>query len=123
MLPPPRPCPREQRCHDAITSIQPRGQIRHSNSHFHGRAVAGPRDVHEPKLGLDHDVVASSIRVRTRLAVTRDGSIYEPRVDAPQRLVVHAVLLQRPREVILDEDVALGGQPVQDLDALLMLEG
>ena len=123
VLPPPRPCPRQQSGQDAVARVQARRQVRDRDADLDRRPVTVARNVHKPELGLDHDIVASAIGVGPCLAVSRDGGIDQPRVNLPQRLVIHAVLAQRAGEVILHQDVALRSQFVQDLNARGVLEG
>lgn len=113
----------EQRGHDAVARVQARGQIRDGDAHLDGRPVALAGDVHQSEFRLDHDVVAGPIRIRARLAVAGDGGIYQARIDLAHRFVVHGVFLQRPREIILNQNVTFGDQLVQDIHALFMLKG
>lgn len=122
MLPPPRPSPRKQRRHDAVTRIQPRREIRHRDAYLDRFPVAAAGDVHQPELGLDHDVVARAVRVGPRLAVARDGGVDEARVDGAEGVVVHFILFEGAGEVVLYEDVALRDELVEDLCAGWVLE-
>jgi hypothetical protein len=55
--------------------------------------------VHQAKLRLDHDVVASMIAVRSGLAISGDTRIDQLWVDRTERLVVHLVFLQAPGHI------------------------
>jgi len=79
--------------------------------------------VHETKLGLDHDVVTGAIGVRSCLAIAGNRGVDQGRVDLVNAVEVEAVLGQRSWEIILDEDVALGGQPVEEGDSRRILKG
>jgi len=114
--------PTQERGHNAIACVEPSGKIRDRDADFHWRTVAAARDVHQTELGLNHNVVARSLCVGTSLAVARDGGVDDTRVDLVNTLKVEAVFLQRAREVVFDEDVALRCQFVQDVNAGFMLK-
>ena len=73
-------------------------------------------------LRLDHDVVASLLPQRSRLTVSRDTCVDDARIDLRDALVVHAVLLERIWEVVLDQYIAFLDELMQDADAGLVLE-
>ena len=75
-----------------------------------GQIVALAGDAHQPAHGLDDEVVAGQRRQRPVLAETGDRAVDEARVDCPQRFVAQAVALERADLVVLDQDVAAGGQ-------------
>ena len=102
--------PQEQSSHDAVAGVQASGEVRDCDADLGWRRIPVARNVHQPELGLDHDVVARSLLVRSRLPISRDGRVHEARVDPLHRLVVQSILLQRPGEVILYQDVALRRQ-------------
>jgi hypothetical protein len=118
----PRLGPAQQGSHDAVACVQASRQIRDGHADLDGWAVTGAGDVHQAKLGLDHDVVPSANRIWPSLAVARDGRIDERWVDGPEGLVVERVLFERTWEVVFDENVALCHQLVQDLDAFGVLK-
>lgn len=113
----------QQRRQDAVARVQARRQVGHGDTYFDGCLVALAGNVHETKFGLDHDVVARAAGVGSCLAVACDGGIDEFGVEFVDRLIVHAVLGEGSREIVFDEDVALGGEFVEDLDAGGVLEG
>ena len=123
MLAPPRPPPPNQRRHNTITRIQPRRQIRNRHTHLRRRAIPMSRDMHEPELGLDHDVVARAVGVRACLAVARDAGVDDGGVEGGDGGVVHAVFFEGAGEVVLDEDVAVFGEAVEDVYACWVGEG
>ncbi len=123
VLAPPCPGPGKQCRHNAVTRVQARRQIRHGNTHLDRRTVPRAGNMHEPELGLDHDVVPGAVGVGPRLTVPGDGRVDQSRVDAAEGFVVHAILLQGAREVVLHEDVALQRELLQNAHALLVLEG
>lgn len=114
--------PAEESGHDAVAGVQAGCEIRDGDADLDRRAVASTGNVHEAKLGLDHDVVTGAAGVGTGLAVAGDGGVDEAWVDFAERLVVHAVLFQGAGQVVFDENVALGDELVQDVDAILVLK-
>jgi len=79
--------------------------------------------MHQTHLRLHHHVVPGSVTVGTGLAIPRNAGIDQLGVDFLEGFVVHVVFLQPAGKVVLDEDVALLGQFVEDLDARFVLEG
>lgn len=117
MLTPARPAPRQQSGHDTITSIQPRRQICHRNANLYRRPIPTASDVHESHLGLDHDIVSRTCGIGSCLSVAGDGGVDETRIDFRERSIVHAVLCEGSRKVVLHDDVAVRGEFVEDRDA------
>jgi hypothetical protein len=62
----------EQGSHDAVARVEPGGEVCHCDADLDGRPVTTTGDVHEAELGLDHDVVASAVRVGPCLTVAGD---------------------------------------------------
>jgi hypothetical protein len=56
------------------------------------------------------------------LAITGDGSVNKPRVDLVDRVEVHAIFLQGPWDVVLDQDIAFCRQLMENLDPGRVLE-
>jgi hypothetical protein len=79
--------------------------------------------VHQTEFRLNHDVVPSTTGIRASLAISGDGCIDETGIDLAKGVIVHAILLQGSGQVVLHEDVALGGEFVQNIHALPVLEG
>ena len=113
----------QKRCHDGVARVQPSGEIGHGHSNLDGWPIPVTGDVHQPKLGFHHHIVSCALRVRARLAIASNGSIDEARVDLVDCIVVHAIFLESPRDVVFDENVALGRKLVEDLDACGVLKG
>jgi hypothetical protein len=122
VLPSSRLCSRKQGGHDGVGGVQARRQISDCHTHLYGRPISASSNVHQTKLGLDHDVVAGPARVRTSLAIARNTRVDETRADLAQGSVIHIVLGQTARKIILNEDIAFCGQLVQDVDALGVLK-
>ena len=61
----------------------------------------------EARHRLDHRAEARTITVRSVLAPARDAHHHEPRVLPGERLPAEAPLLERPRHVVLDEDIGV----------------
>ena len=61
-----------QCCNDTNARIQTCGEVCYGNANLHRRSISGAGDVHQAKLGLNHDIVSSSLGVRPRLSITRD---------------------------------------------------
>lgn len=107
--------PAQQRGHDGVAGVEPRGEVRDRDADLDGHAVALTRDVHEPELGLDHHVVAGAGGVGARLPVSSYAGVDEVRVQGAEGVVVELVLGEGVGEVVLDEDVALAGEAVEDV--------
>lgn len=105
VLPLARLLPREQRRHHGVARVQSRGQVRDRDADLDGRPVARARDVHEPELSLDHDVVAGALAVGSGLAVAGDGGVDELRVELAEGGVVERVLGEGAGDEVLYEDV------------------
>src|ERR1019366_7344694 len=67
---------------------------------------------------LEHEVIAGTGRIRTRLAETGDRAVDQARVDGAQLLVAQAVARQRTDFVVLDQDVAFRRELAHDSLAL-----
>lgn len=109
--------------HDGVARVQTRSQICDSDTNLDRGAITRAGNVHQAKFRLHHHVIARSLRVRTALAVSSNGSIDQGRVDLVDSIEVQTVLLQRSRDVILDKDVALGRQLVENVNTGRVLEG
>ena len=59
---------------------------------FTGGPVPRASDVHEPHLGLNHDIVARTLPTRPCLAVASDGGIDEARVQGAEGGIVQTIL-------------------------------
>ena len=123
MLPPARALAGQQRGHDRITAVQPCSHVRDRDADLDGRPVARARQVHEPELGLDHDVVPRTLPVGARLAVAGDRGVDQAGVERGEGGVVELVLGQRAGHEVLDQDVGAAGEGVEKGDAGLGLEG
>lgn len=109
--------------HDGITGVESCGEIRDRYTDLHRRAIPTTRNVHQPKLSFDHDIVTGAIRVGASLTISCDTCIDEPWVNVAQGGVVQPILGKAARQIILNQDIAFGDQLVQDLYALWMLKG
>lgn len=117
-------CPdsRKQCSHDSIGGVESGSQVGDCHSNLHGRAISRPRNVHQSHLRLYHDIVASSVTVRSRLAIAGDTRIDQFRINLPEGLVVHVIFLQCAWKVVLNEDIAFLCKLVKDLNTRLVLE-
>src|SRR6266480_4303410 len=84
--------------------------------------VGEARDVHEPGLALDDQVVTRAVRLRPGLAEARDRAVDEPRVELRQGTVAQAELRHRPGTEVLEEDIALSHERRHDPAPLRRLE-
>lgn len=116
-------CSVQQSGHDGVACVETSSQIRNGDSNLHWRTVPRTREMHQTKLGLDHDVESGPVAVGPGLAVACDTGIDQSGVDLPDGLIVHVVFLERAGQVVLDEDVAVLGELVKDLDTLRVCEG
>lgn len=64
---------------------------------------------------FDHNIVSGSRAVGPFLAIASDAGIDDVRVDSGNTVVVHVVLLQGAREVVLHEDVAFFDELVENV--------
>lgn len=71
---------------------------------------------------LDHNIVTSTTAVRSSLPIACDTGVNKLWVYFRDGLIIHLVLLERSRKVVLDQDIAVFGKLVQDLDACWILE-
>ena len=123
VLAPACPRPAEERRHDAVAGVQAGGEVRDGHADLDGWPVSLSRDVHQAELCLDHDVVSCPVSVRACLPVTCDGGVDQTGIDFTERLIVHVIFLERPREIVLDEDIAFCHKLVQNVYPFLMLKG
>ena len=79
--------------------------------------------MHQSHFCLYHDIVSSPFPIRTCLAIPRNACVYEARVDLADGVIVHTVFLEGIREVVFDQNIAVFGKLVEDLDAGPLLEG
>lgn len=79
--------------------------------------------MHQTHFCLDHNVVTGAVTVWPCLPISRDAGVYQLGIEGTQCFVVHAVLFEVSRKVVLDQDITFLGQLVQDLHALFMGEG
>src|SRR5882724_1283262 len=79
-----------------------------------GRAIGLARHAHHSPHALDHEVVAGPLAIRTGLAEAGDRAVDQARIRLTQIFIPQAV----PREitvlVVLDHDIALGGELTRD---------
>lgn len=71
---------------------------------------------------LYHDIVASLLPQRTRLAIACDAGVDDAWVNLRDALVVHAVLLECIGQIVLDQYITLLDKLVQNVDAGFVLE-
>ncbi len=101
----------------------------HAGHHVHRghaklqRRLAGfTVDGHEPRLGLDHQVVARPLGFGARAVVARHRAIDQIRLDGLELLVAQAQFLGATGLEVLDHHVALRQQAVDDLHAFGRLQ-
>src|SRR5262249_53603042 len=70
---------------------------------------------HDPAHRLDQAVVAGPLRIGSGLPEAGDRTIDQPRKPLAQLLIAETVFRQRPDLEVLDENIALGDQPLRDL--------
>ena len=102
MLAPARFHPGQQRRLHRIATVQTRRQVRDRDADLDGRPIARAGDVHEPKLGLYHDIVAGALAVGARLPVARHAGVNQARVQLAERVVVELIFGQRAGNKVLD---------------------
>lgn len=120
MLPFPSFCSPQQRCHDAVRSIQSCRQIRHRTTNFHRRSISRASDVHEAHFTiityqprnlpigktkvrnggnsrLNHNIIPRPITIRPRLSIPRNTCINQLLIPLSQTLKIQTILRQRAR--------------------------
>lgn len=90
-------CPGNNRRHDTVARVQSCRKIRNGNSYLDRWPISTSSDMHQPKFSLNHDIISSSVRVWSSLAIASNRSIYQAWVDLRERPVVHPILLQTAR--------------------------
>ena len=116
------PGPGEERQHDAMGRRHAGDQIGDRVADFHRRAIRETGEVHDARLGLDHEVVARAVRLGARLAESRHRAVHQARVQTRERTVPETELVHRPRSEVLEQHVALLRQLPEDLAPLRRLE-
>src|SRR2546421_255156 len=94
----------------------------HGNADTHRTLAGQAGDGHQAAQPLRDLVVAGTVTVRTALAEARDARVDDARVDRAERLVVDAEPVLDVGTEVLDHHVGLGGQLLEDLDPLGVLE-
>jgi hypothetical protein len=122
VLAPPSPSSAQESSHDTIAGIKASRQVRYSNSDLDRGAIAASCNVHEAKLSLHHHIVASALRIRTSLAISRDGGVNELGIDLVDGGKVELVLGQGSWEVILNQDVAFRSELMENCYTCRILE-
>jgi hypothetical protein len=122
VLTPAGPEATQQCCLDRVCCVQAGREIGHGDTDLDRRSVTLAGDVHQTKLGLDHDVVARSLAVRPRLSVSGDRSVDDAGVDLLERYVVQVVFGERSGQVVFDDNVAGGSDLLEDGLTLWRLE-
>ncbi len=89
-------------------------EVRERDADLHRRAVRLSRDAHEPADGLDEEVVAGAIAVRTALAEAADGAVDEPGVHGGEVLVREATAGEGADLVVLEHDVRPRGEAADE---------
>src|SRR5262245_30323278 len=79
-------------------------------------------DIHQPRLPLDHEIVAGQTPARPRRAVTRDRAINETLVERARAVGAQSQPLERARPEVLDENVRAADERFDQLTALGRLE-
>src|SRR5581483_2036844 len=77
-----------------------------------------PGDAHPPGFGLERQVERRTVLPRPGLAVAGDRAEDEPRVERGERLVAEPQRVDLARAEVLDQDVARGRQPAEEVPAL-----
>lgn len=81
MLPSSTLAPPNQSRHNRIGCVQPRRKIRNSNTNLGWWAVSMSSDMHEAKLGFDHDIVPGAVAVWSVLTVACDAGVDNGGID------------------------------------------
>ena len=122
----------DQSCLNRVACIQACRQIRDGYADFRRHAISLASNVHEAHFCLDHDIVACSMRVRTRLPVACYRCVDQGGVDLAKCFIVHLVpgnspsavdfrkyywlvLFERSWDIVLNQYITLLDQIVQDL--------
>lgn len=79
--------------------------------------------MHQPHLGFYHDIVASTVSVRSGLPISCDGGIDKAWIGFTKRWIIKTVFRECSGEVVLDEDIGGCNQFLQDFLPMGGFEG
>src|SRR5436190_16817067 len=91
--------------------------IAYGGAHAHGLPTERTGIAHDAAQGLHHQVKGRAVFAWPRVAVARDGTRNDPRINLLQRLIVNAQALQDTGAKVIVDDVRLPYQLVEDLQA------
>src|SRR5439155_23924180 len=91
--------------------------IAYGGAHAHGLPTKRTGIAHDAAQGLHDQVKGRAIFAWPRVAVARDGTCNNPRIDLLERLIVDAQALQDTGAKIIVDDVRPPHKGVEDLQA------
>ena len=83
-----------------------------------GLAIDAQRAGHR----LQHDVEGRTVAQRTRHSVARDRAVDQSRIDGGERFIAEAQAIHHAGPIVLDQDVALGGEILDQRHAGIVLQ-
>jgi hypothetical protein len=100
-----RPLPLNVRQQDPLDGIQRREAIGDRHADLGRAGLREPGDVHQPRLTLDHHVVAGFVPARPGGAVAGNRTVDQPRVQLARAIRTESEPLERARPEVLDHHV------------------
>src|SRR5262249_38481703 len=98
------------------------GHVAYRGTHAHGLPTERAGIAHNAAQGLNHQVKGRAIFAWARVAVARDGTRNNARIDLLERLIVDAQALQDTGAKVIVNDVRPSYQLVEDLQARRALQ-
>jgi hypothetical protein len=98
------------------------GEVRDGNAHAHRPLARQAGDGHEPTHPLRDLVVARPVAIGPALSEARDAAVDQAGVVLAESLVVDPEAPLHVGAEVLHDDVGLGDEPLENVDALRRLE-
>ena len=110
-------------CHQGANDAPQRGnRVANRNAGAHGRAIFKAGDVAQPAHGLTHRAKTGLVFHGSGLAKARQTHHDQFRVQGVQHVPAQAQFFQYAGAEVLDQDVGLGQQLLEDVQAIGVLE-
>ena len=116
MLAAPARHPTEQRRVDRGHPVDAGVHVGERDPEQRRRLAGDPDHGHRAALRLGDETEARIVGVRTAMAVGRDRAVHEPRVALGEIGIAEPEPVERPRPVVLDEDVGAVSEPMHQFE-------
>src|SRR5581483_4451484 len=104
-----------ERHHRAERGVQARDVVRELHADARGRTIRIARDVPQSAHRLGDHAEARALAVRARLSESRDAHHHQAGIQTREVCVPEAPLLETAGPEVLDDDVAFGNEPPDDV--------